>query len=282
MFYLRDIKNAVNLNDYSMGLDYYKANKVIKSSLKASGRFSSSLIGIVRGSGNNIYTQDIRVTKSTANGVEISGYCNCSIGYNCKHVVAACMDYIDKNNPKKEISPKEQWLEQFTKIVDTKQNKAIQIKNHNNDDFFLTYRFFSRSSRVQEEMLFYQSKFLASGQINKGSKLDSYRVFNGAFYELRDEQDDIIINLYFAIYQTNKHTSSYDVFKGELGYILIKKILETSKAYFDINNTPLKFSDDIIKPEFNFKAERGKYSLNVNKKTYYAFTLLYFMEQCVC
>ena len=49
---------------------------------------------VTQGSGNNQYRQDILLTyPEPGSPPELDGQCSCPVGYNCKHVVSACLTY---------------------------------------------------------------------------------------------------------------------------------------------------------------------------------------------
>ena len=53
------------------------------------------LIAYARGSGRNKYKQDIALT-AFDDDIDIDGECTCPVGYNCKHVAAACLYFLEQ------------------------------------------------------------------------------------------------------------------------------------------------------------------------------------------
>ncbi|MEA3553527.1 MAG: DEAD/DEAH box helicase [Campylobacterota bacterium] len=270
-----DVKNAVHLSDFMKGFDYYKSNKVLKVNNQESGRFSQTLIGVVQGSGYKVYNQTIKLSKSTSSGITISGYCSCPVGYNCKHVVAVCLSYQSQNN-KGVISHEshnslKNWLDKLEKTYIIKNDTSYDFKN--SSETFLAYRLFYNNSHIEDDLQFFKSKILKSGMINKGSQLDRYRVFSGSYSEIKDDKfDDIIISLYHSLFRANNSSNSLNI-KGDIGYILIKKLIKTNRCYYNDSQAPIKFKEDVLDAKFDFEIEKGKYILksNLNKKRYVFF-----------
>ncbi len=254
--FISEIEDAVSTTNFNRGMEYYLNCKVIKAIEQNNGRFSTNFIGIVKGSGHNIYTQDIKITNSLYAGIDISGYCNCPVGFNCKHVIAVCIKAIEKKEPTKQTNVIDKWLGELSET--SKHNSSVKIIQKN-DDYFLTYRFFSSTTHKNDELLFYKSKQLKSGQINQGTLLNSDNLFNGSYANLRSSNDNMMINLYYTITSTDGYGGRKRTIKSELGYILIQKLIASSKCYYDLNKEPLIISEETIKPAFNFILEKGKY-----------------------
>ena len=86
----------------------------------------------VSGSGN-LYNQEIGLEASGSYGVNIDGICSCPVGFNCKHVVAACLSYVSTATSRSVEQPdiKQRWLESL--------KKAGQAESSNPDAEFVAY-----------------------------------------------------------------------------------------------------------------------------------------------
>ncbi len=222
------------------------------------------ITGAVKGSAGQNYRQYIEIESS--NGIfEIEGRCSCPVQYNCKHVVAICIQYAvlaenyKSNEPQQ--SPLEQWLENL------EASKSIDNKDK---DYFLTYRLFSTGSYHKDELLFYKSKILKNGSISQGTNIDSYRVVTGHHDELLNSTDKEIVQFSKIMYTETRYKRGQSKITGKLGYVLIQELLKTNLCFFDDTKKPLTFSNDKFKSKFHFSLYKGMYTLksNINNKLY--------------
>jgi superfamily II DNA or RNA helicase len=86
-FTLSDIRDIFGGTVYGRGLEYAQSDRVL--TLRGDGE---AIEASVKGSGRNIYTQEIDVLGGSDH-LDIEGHCSCPVGYNCKHVAAALIEY---------------------------------------------------------------------------------------------------------------------------------------------------------------------------------------------
>jgi hypothetical protein len=77
---------------YERGSNYFSQGRVSRIEVAQSDENHVHLSATIRGSGRNTYDQEIDITEELF-GLCINGGCSCPVGYNCKHVVAACLSY---------------------------------------------------------------------------------------------------------------------------------------------------------------------------------------------
>ena len=169
-----DIKeNCIN-SYYSRGVSYYNTNKVENCIIDEIYEDFLLLLGAVKGSNRSIYSQSIEITDEFENDdIVIEGQCSCPVGYNCKHVVAVCIYYLEKMQysykkltvRKEEKSEVDMWLE----------NLETTNLDKSNSEYFITYRLFASDHPYhdhpyhKDELQFFKSKFLKNGSISKGT-----------------------------------------------------------------------------------------------------------------
>ncbi|MCK5293199.1 MAG: SWIM zinc finger family protein, partial [Arcobacteraceae bacterium] len=268
---IHDIKDNVKTEYYSRGIEYFTTNQVIDMTVGEEETEILYLDGIVKGSGTKTYHQHIEIT-SGEDGNVINGYCSCPVDYNCKHIVAVCLEYVMNfkknrtiNTPiayKPRFTPIEKWLQK----LDNKSDEIIEKTN----DYFLTYRLFASASYHQDELLFYKSKILKNGKISQGTALDSYKVVNENYPELVNNEDENIIQLSKGLYADYRYNRGDSQLKGKLGFLIVQELLKTKRCYFDDSKTPLSFHNSTIKSQFKLSLYNGIYSLksNITKKEY--------------
>jgi len=89
-----DIQFGCTANTYERGIEYYAKGRVLNLSIVSKGVLFVQLSATVKGNDVIPYKQNIRITwRADHRSASISGNCSCPIGYNCKHVVAACLMY---------------------------------------------------------------------------------------------------------------------------------------------------------------------------------------------
>ncbi|MEA2050419.1 MAG: DEAD/DEAH box helicase [Campylobacterota bacterium] len=276
-----DIKNAVDSVDFNRGNNYYNLGKVFKCEVKEKNLLSIILSGTVRGSSGKVYYQDIELDFSNSR-LSIDGDCSCPVGYNCKHIVAVCLEYVSNHQvvQNKNVSLKfpskpamDVWLNNLQDLANTnneKNNKQLS-KIKQSGDYFLTYRLFS-TDRTSYHLMFYKSKILKNGNISKGTLLDGYKVMHDYYYQdIKQEEDKNILQLASGLDEGEyRYKRGIETIEGSLGYMLILAMLETNRCYFNEHLEPLRLSQNILSPEFKLSLYKGEYKLksNYDNKSY--------------
>ncbi len=263
--YSNDIRNYMSSSDFSRGNNYFKQGQVTKCLVRLDNEVKLMINGAVLGSYHNRYSQSITITKS--NHISISGNCSCPVAYNCKHVVAVCLEYITNGRTKlRFISPQiaqedelEQWLSSFDLNEEAESSENLK----ENGDYFITYRLFS-NDRNSDELKFYKSKYLKSGVLGKGTQLDSYKFVDSYYFsDIKNSLDEDIAELAKNL-NYRRWGGSDQRFSGTFGAVLLQDIIKTKRCFFDENREPLELKKEIFKPEIEFKLSKGEYSLKLN------------------
>ena len=87
----KTIIEACGKSTFSRGQEYFKSGRVFSLDYDAI-KGGVELISRTLGSGGNIYNQTVFLDFH-GGYIEIDGQCDCPVSYNCKHVVAACLEY---------------------------------------------------------------------------------------------------------------------------------------------------------------------------------------------
>ena len=283
----KEIKDNVLGVYYKRGVEYYAMGRVLE--YKAQTQYDEHgaehilITGKVRGGGGMAYAQEIDICLQDYE-VVIEGNCSCPVDYNCKHVAAVCIKYnVDEMSKKftnlggRIASPAasasslvDTWLENLQKSTSQGVKKAD--KNHlNGGEYFLTYRLDGVSDYEKGKLSFYKSKKLKNGSISKGTKLDGYKAIHQYSYrELKNEQDENILSMANALFDSHSYNPSMQALSGTLGYVMAKEVVSTGRCYYDVNQTPLRWSDELYHATFEFKLYKGEYGLksNIGAKVY--------------
>jgi superfamily II DNA or RNA helicase len=90
-FEQKNIIEACGKSSFSRGQEYFKSGRVLSLDYDAI-KGGVELISRTLGSGGNIYNQTVFLDFQ-GGYIEIDGQCDCPVTYNCKHIVAACLEY---------------------------------------------------------------------------------------------------------------------------------------------------------------------------------------------
>ncbi|WP_295447509.1 DEAD/DEAH box helicase [uncultured Thiodictyon sp.] len=90
-----DIRHAIDLSSFNRGLGYFRQGMVIDLAEERRDADGISLQARVRGSGGRFYRQSIFIP-ADPDKRDITGSCGCPVGYNCKHVAAACLAFEER------------------------------------------------------------------------------------------------------------------------------------------------------------------------------------------
>ncbi len=276
----QDIKNSVDSGDYNRGNNYYNLGKVFKCHVKEKDLYSVNIVSTVSGSGGKVYYQDIDIESD--HSYMIDGSCSCPVGHNCKHVVAACLEYMNKFQLNKNKQPQlrfpskslvDTWLinlQNTTTTLDEESSKK-SIQHKNSREYFLTYRLFS-TDRTSDDLMFYKSKILKTGNISKGTLLDGNKVMEDYYYsDVKQKEDEDILKMASGLAGDGyRYKGGVETIEGSLGYIFIKQMIKTNRCFYNDYSEPLSMKESSLKPDFKLSLYKGEYSLksNYDNKSY--------------
>ncbi|MCF6318063.1 MAG: DEAD/DEAH box helicase [Proteobacteria bacterium] len=251
------ISESFDLGAYARGKKYFLEGKIVSYTVLAENSKKVHITSKVEGSYKSNYTQEIFISK-ISHGVMFQGNCSCPVGYNCKHIVAVCFQYqYDvSHKPRDKVAD---WL----KDIVTESERKLPSSSTIDDEYFLTYRLFFDYSG---DLSVFKSKLLKNGNLSKGGKR---RLDNASYYldEHMNPLDDEIIELVedYSDYSYKYH------FKTEIGFIVLKKIIKTNRAFYKDSPEPLSLSPDKISINAIWKKIDNKRSLleiNLASDTY--------------
>ncbi len=263
------VKELFDTVTYNRGLDYYHQGKAKSWRIT---RYSDRhvLDGNINGNGR-IYQTKIILHHGVFDAVE--NHCSCPMGGNCKHVVALLLEYVAyQNQPNNPTLPKaKSELESWLEVIQTLSTPKTHT--HQPDNYFLTYRLFSANR--PDDLLFYKSKYLKSGQLSQGTKLDSYKAVSTSYYrEIKDEDDFIILKMLYGDYEKQYYGYSSRPVKFEnnaFWHTVLRQIIATNRAYYDTHQEPLRFIEEVFEPTLGFKKYDNLYSIksDIDTKIYH-------------
>ncbi len=87
-----DIRAYVGTTYFQRGKSYFEQGRVVSVDATRADEQGVRLKSSVRGSGGRTYQQTISI-RWESYGASLDGDCSCPVGYNCKHVAAACLQF---------------------------------------------------------------------------------------------------------------------------------------------------------------------------------------------
>ena len=252
---ISDIRHACGDTYYSRGKAYFSKNliqsfKVIRDE-PFSATFQSSILG------SNLYEQEVNLFwKKDFSSVEIDGDCSCPMLYNCKHIAAACLQYMSffsQGLPSPSSTPAcLDWLNHFDEPnnqPDLSQEFIAYILKPSKTDYIYTLDFqITREGK--------------KGGLNKGRKTSlnsirySYSYSN--YIQAIDEEIALLLSSLQHSYQGTPEIT------GSTGSIALSKILQTGRLFFLSHQSPPIQASEARPLQFNWQQENEAYKLFLN------------------
>lgn len=226
-----DIRYGCSDASYERGKRYFEQGQVLDLNNQSEGALFVQLNATVQGSANIPYKQNIRIIwRPDFSSAEIIGNCSCPVGFNCKHVAAACIKYRNPNlAPKPKSSPDFlEWLQNF------KQPISASAPNINQD--FIAYILLPGKVQHQFTVDLLVTKAKKSGGFNKGRKtaLSSLRYSYSYLNYVRPE-DQEIGKLLTAL---NPFYADEPIIAGATGALALDKLLNTGRLFWQNTDQP--------------------------------------------
>ena len=217
---------------YTRGHDYFDQQRVISLEVDTHEQQFAEFFSEVHGSGQRIYKQDITLTIHN-NSLRIEGYCSCPMHYNCKHVVAACLEFIDLNQRGKSTADAVSadvclgWLDQLTQI----SQPPAQISP---GDEFVIYRLDESKISGKLKVNLYCTRLLKKGGLGKARTIHLDSLVNNPYYSYGYSAKYIqsIDNEIGQLLNAN-HLSWHEILiEDELGFLALDKMLATGRCFW--------------------------------------------------
>jgi len=244
-----DVQNNVNANSFKRGLDYFQRKKVeVLETLERDDGRSTKLQGLAQGSRNNEYAQKITIKKTKDDAIEIDGRCSCPVQFNCKHVTAVCLDYIENTATDDKADNPLTWIDEFAtasqqpNIAEEGTEFLCYILDKGTEPGVLTARFMSTR----------QAK---KGGLTKPRAVPLHNLlskFTRPTYATPADSD--IAQIINSI--KGQQWLDYPL-RGEIGYLALTKMLATHRCYWKDVNTTVVENGERREVEFNWSKQNN-------------------------
>ncbi|WP_042690717.1 DEAD/DEAH box helicase [Azospirillum sp. B506] len=105
MFSLSDLRRFIDPGTFERGQHYWKAGRVSEVEAKRGRGDRWLVVSSVRGSSRTPYRQEVTVDITRGVLRRLEGSCDCPVGYNCKHVIAALLTWRERLSAPSQVGP---------------------------------------------------------------------------------------------------------------------------------------------------------------------------------
>ncbi len=242
---------------YERGRSYFERGMVLDLTVTNEGALFVQLNAAVKGSHKDPYRQNIRIVwRPDYSAAEIEGDCTCPVGYNCKHVAAACLMYQNSNLSLSASNAKPSCLD----WLDSLHQQAPGQLDASQD--FIAYILKPGNAKHEFTIDLLITKAKKTGGLNKGRKttLNNLR-YSYSYLNYVQPEDQEIAKLLTAL---NPSFRDEPLIAGATGFLALSKLLQTGRLFWQgVELVPLtQGADRDLK--FNWKtADNGDYQLAV-------------------
>ncbi|MFV2061367.1 MAG: SNF2-related protein, partial [Gammaproteobacteria bacterium] len=254
MFKLKhdDIKACTDSGSFTRGSKYFNQHKVNNLYFNEIAPGEIILQSTVQGRSDFPYEQEINISGLLDGDVEINGGCSCPVAYNCKHVVAACLEYQSKPGKSNDVELNSlSWLEKFASA-----GLATDKADLSNSDFIVYTLQPSRNPTILS-VQFMITRYLKKGGFGKPRQTDLYHFCNDYMQPGYAQDVDQEIGRLIGIQENHSHGYQSYLLSGELGFMALSKMLNTGRCYWQNINNPVLQHGEPRKLDINWQKQKN-------------------------
>ena len=222
-----DIRHACSDISFTRGRRYFEEGLILSLEIDEESdnfvRFHTS----IKGRMSTPYKQNITLSFSAGrDALDIDGNCSCPMHYNCKHVAAACLKYLQEGEQIQKHSTAEECLEWLGKL----QQQSSELPGSDRQGSFLAYVLTPSAESPGICVRLFVTSNKKSGGLNRGKEILLRSIFLG--YSRPDylcgEDEEIMRLLKVAI--SNYH--GQPLISGSMGYMTLQAMLPTGRCFW--------------------------------------------------
>ncbi|MEO1879823.1 MAG: DEAD/DEAH box helicase [Methylococcales bacterium] len=225
-----DIRFACGDSYFLRGKDYFEEQKVLHLSIQKEQPSYIILNSIALGNRKNRYEQQIRIDwDHDYKSVTIDGDCSCPIAFNCKHIAAACLEYLT-------LAPQlGQSGNNTPSCLDWLNNFADSPEQQNQQEF-IAYLLKPSKTPQLFTLDFLITKRNKKGGLNKGRKtsLNNLRYS----YSYADYIRPIDQEIARILYSLELNYQGEPQLHGSAGFIALSKLILTGRLFWKTAKVP--------------------------------------------
>ncbi|VAW90068.1 DNA/RNA helicases, SNF2 family [hydrothermal vent metagenome] len=236
---LGDIRSNFSNSYFNRGRGYFNTGRVLSVTISVESEHKVELRTKTLGSGSSPYKQVIEI-EWILGQVDIFGTCSCPLGHNCKHVVAACLQYqLEYAMPQRgKVSTDScmNWLDEF---IESGSQKEIRTSG----DFLLyLLKPATRPGELTVELLI--TRQLKRGGFAKGRSASPGQLMNDYYRPEYVQEADMEVACLLEACPKMSWAAPL-LFEGEIGFAAIKKMIETGRCHWLNRTAPaLQFGEN--------------------------------------
>ena len=229
-----DISGNVSSSYYARGKRYFEQGRVLALQVEDEDDSSVVLSATVQGRGRNSYQQRIRINWLDHGYVDIHGICSCPVRFNCKHVVAAALEYQQDffsatANNEPSTGDCLAWLDEFARA-----ENGLQQDQPGRE--FLLYLLQPSNQPGRLKVEFCVTRRLKKGGFGKGRTVRLNNIVENYYPPQYLQPVDLEIGKLLDICDEN---SWYDtVVKGDAGFVALSKMIQTGRCRWRHPDSP--------------------------------------------
>ena len=222
---IQDIQQCTDAGSFQRGEAYFKQHKVL--SLTADNNSDSRVILTSKTSGSKgaSYQQTIHLIDTHGDGFAIKGSCSCPVARNCKHVVAACLTY--RQRQMSEINAEDEKLDQLLALIEAKKPKD----NVAVGEEFIVYVLKPLPSEHSLSVHFMVCRAMTKGGVTRGRQVRLQQFTSTVVSPKFAEKIDTEIGQLLSSIE-GKFWNDIPLI-GETGFKALNKILSTNRCYWE-------------------------------------------------
>ncbi len=251
-----DIRHACGDTYYARGKRYYDEDRVFELKVAEDGAFHTVFQTVTEGSRSSFYEQSIRLDwRKDYSAVAIDGDCSCPMQFNCKHIAAACIEFmgLSAQGPQSSAAVPScfEWLDDF----DTPE--VIQDSSQE----FIAYILKPGKTGYTFTLDYVITKENKKGGLNKGRKTSINNLrYSYGFSSYLQAVDEEIAQLLTSLDSTYQGVSEI---VGSAGALALTKILQTGRLFWQTHQSAVLQLGDERALEFLWQQQKTDYKLNV-------------------
>jgi superfamily II DNA or RNA helicase len=221
---------------YERGKNYFRQGRVLHLHQEPVNEKQYVIRATNRGRGGRLYEQEIDIFRLDQELLLLEGECSCPVGYNCKHVVAACLAAVEERAKSSDSAGRgdfDQWLTGLTPPKGAGVASELEKSKE-----YLIYELMPEARGDWIEVGFAIARLKRDGLFGKGrhTSLPSFTNYIDDFVNsytitpsyLRQEDREIV-----SLLRASGMNIRGGVFlKGAAGSLALKLMLETGRAFW--------------------------------------------------
>ena len=246
-----EIRQAFGTTTFNRGARYFKEGRLLALEVIKEEDSVVELEASVEGSGGRVYDQRVCL-KRHFTYLSLDGDCTCPVGYNCKHVVTACLGFQTRTLGRKRLT--REWLESLRKPAAGEEG----LRSGRSYLFYvLRFPLMERTPMVDLMV----ARVKKDGTLGVAKKAASVlNDFGYGYYRTPDyvqAVDKSVLGLLERLWKDYRQLQ----LRGGLGFSALEKMLATGRCCLESVDRPLRFTGESRRLRLGWEAVKEGYQL---------------------